>query len=225
MATVEEISEQVDMLSDAYGKVHRDGSLHYDAYFAALSDMDAEFIRRAVVTLLRDKLQYMPTPAEVRAHARYAIDYQRQRESIDEGRRLTCARCQDSGHVWTINRRWLSEHRDQFNEEFFFRGWLRVARRWCKDNFLEDIRVHVVCGCECRNSKIYMQQIARWKDAKQDPSIKASHPAFMNVYQEEYDFILKRTDIEGQNEEDDYRDLLLAFQTADTRTWQGNWTP
>lgn len=225
MASTDEIYGQVDLLVDAYGRTVRPDSRLYDAYEAALSDLDAGYIRRGVIGLLRDKLQFMPTPAEVRAHSLSAKDYDRQRESLADNRRLVCARCQDSGILWTVNRRWLAEHRDHFTPEWFAAGWLRAAAAYCRTEYREGILLYVVCGCKCRLSAVFMRQISRWKESQNDPSIKAPHPAFMNVYDNDLDCIIERSGEKETTAEQDFAAILLELQTDDTRTWQGNWTP
>lgn len=225
MATADEIYGQVDLLVDAYGRTVRPDSRLYDAYEAALSDVEFDHLRRGVISLLRDKLQFMPTPAEVRAHARAAKDYDNQRAAVEDSRRLVCVRCQDVGYLRTVSRRWLAEHRDRFSPDWFAKGWLREAFAWCRKEFAEDILVYVVCGCSCRKSQMYERQIKRWDDAKEDRSAKIPHPAFMNFYDDDWDCIVERSGDKEKSYEEDIRDLLLEMEAADTRTWKGNWNP
>ncbi len=225
MASAVEISGQVDLLADAYGRQLRDGSLVYDAYHLALSDVEIAYIRRGVTALLRDRLQFMPTPAEVRAHAKAAQDYERQRENVEDNRRLTCLRCEDRGYIRVFNRRWVAQFRDQFDDAWFVAGWMLEATDFCKQEWHEPFLLYVVCGCECRNSGIYERQIERWKEAKEDPSIKAPHPAYMNVFNPDYDPLFRRTSDPAKNLEQDCAEVLTEFAAADQRKWQGNWTP
>lgn len=225
MATAFEISEQVDILADAYGKVFREGGKSYDGYLIALRDVDAKHLRLGVSSLLRDKLQFMPTPAEVRAHAKNSRELEFRRESADEHRRLVCARCEDRGILRCFNRRWFAEHRDEFSPQLFSEGWLNVARAWCKENYGEDFLIWVICGCDCLNSRIRKANVQRYRDSLKDPSIKANRPPIVSVYDADWDCLERCLADPRSTREQDYAAVLLEFQGGDKRTWQGNWTP
>jgi hypothetical protein len=224
MANSAEIGGQVDLLADAYNRHLRDDTRIYDAYQIALSDIDAESLKRGVTALLRDRLAFMPSPAEVRAHALASKDYARQRETEDD-RRMVCARCQDSGYIHAFNRRWIAEFRDQFTPEWFVAGWMRESFLHCVREYREDLIVLLICGCNCRRTGMFTRQVERWKSAKDEPSTKAPRPAFLNTFDPDWDCLFTRREDKEKTTEQFSGELLLAFGKNDNRTWTGNWTP
>lgn len=223
MATSAEIVEQVGMLAECYGRTFRDRGI--DGYVVALSDIEAKHLRTGVAGLLREKLQFMPTPAEVRAHSRAARELEWKAAGEAESRRLVCARCEDRGILRCFNRRWFAEHRDEFGPALFSEGWLNVARAWCRESHGEDFLVWVICGCNCQKSQVYLRNKQLWHETQRDPSVKKTKPAFLSVYDADWDCLEQLSADPHSTREQDYAAALTAFQGQDTRTWTGNWTP
>lgn len=218
MATATEVTQQVDLLADAYGRTFREEGQHYEAYMIALSDVEFDHLRRGVIGLIRDRLQFMPTPAEVRCHA-LAVRGESRRRAEDECR-ITCLRCSDTGCVTTVNRRWVAEHRDEFAPEWFVDGWLRAAVLECRERWREDMFVTVACGCRCHASEVWLHQLDAWREWRRaNREGKEPWACFKIVYDERCDCLV------GVRSANAVRDSLLVMEANTTRSWAGNWNP
>lgn len=217
MATSTEICMQVDLLAIAYGRKLDDDGRVYEAYELGLADVDSDHLRRGVTAVIREQLQFMPTPAQVRAFAFKCRDEERRVDQAkDDDRRIKCLVCMDSGALLVVHPKWISEHHGEINDAFFVAGWMREAFIWCRKNGYRDLLVYVACNCECHKAQVYQRQIV----AAREPESKRLS-AFPEVYDPD------RRCIVDSPQAADVAIALLDWvnEVTAARPWSGNWNP
>lgn len=226
------VAKVVRTLHAAYGRdADKAADESYEAFRIALEPyMDSE-VESGLIAALRERREFIPPPGVVAAHAKDARDSRYRAAEVVDDRRLICSTCQDRGSVIVVNRDWLAEHRDKFEEDWFVAGWKREAEIWCRDNGrkvggLSGRRAfHWMACCDCNSpaAKMYRQQALSYLDAVHRGEVdkkKTPAPAF--------GLMVKSSDCILECECDELmQEAILEWTVRDRkdRTWSGNWTP